>query len=99
MHDYGDKGLSRFATMVSTATVPSVSEVPNSTDGTGIELRGLFASFDRDSSGEQFLPWAFDKAIAAALAVGLPVLYAHNKGEVPIGFVKSLEVRPDGLFG
>jgi HK97 family phage prohead protease len=99
MHDYGDKSLSRFATMASSSDVPSVREVPNSVDGTGLEIAGMFASFDEDSSGEQFLSWAFDDAIAGALKHGLPVLYAHKRNEVPVGYVKSLEVRPTGLFG
>jgi HK97 family phage prohead protease len=46
-----------------------------------------------------FCPWAFDEAVASAMELGLPVLYAHKRNEVPVGYVKSLEVRPEGLFG
>jgi hypothetical protein len=31
--------------------------------------------------------------------LGLPVLYAHKRNEVPGGYVKSLEVRQEGRFG
>jgi HK97 family phage prohead protease len=98
--DYGDKALgSRYAAMTSPARTPSVSEIPASTDGTGLEVSGWFATFDEDSHGEQFLPNAFDGAIRSALAGGLPVLYEHGKKDVPCGFVKSMEVKPGGLWG
>src|SRR5438105_4624981 len=99
-YDYGDKSLaSRFANMATSDAVPSVREVPNSIDGTGLEVSGLFATFDTDSDGEEFFSWGFDDAIASAMELGLPVLYAHKRNEVPVGYVKSLEVRPEGLFG
>jgi HK97 family phage prohead protease len=79
--------------------VPTVAEVHPSVDGTGLEVSGWFATWAEDSDGEAFLPTAFDTAAPAALAVGLPVLYAHAKNEVPVGFVKSMEVRPAGLWG
>jgi hypothetical protein len=42
---------------------------------------------------------AFDAAVPSALALGLPVLWCHEKTSVPIGFVKSLKVTAEGLWG
>jgi HK97 family phage prohead protease len=96
-HDYGAKGI--YAALPTAARSPTVSEVPSSTDGTGLEVSGYMATWDEDSHGESFLPSAFDNAIRSALAGGLPVLYQHVKTEVPLGWVKSLEVRAGGLWG
>jgi HK97 family phage prohead protease len=98
-YDYAGKALKPRFAITSPGEVPSVSEVHPSVDGTGLEVSGWFATWAKDSDGEAFLPTAFDTAAPAALAVGLPVLYAHAKNEVPVGFVKSMEVRPAGLWG
>jgi HK97 family phage prohead protease len=45
------------------------------------------------------VPQAFAAAIPSAMAAGLPVLYHHQKTEAPIGFVKTCEERPGGLWG
>jgi HK97 family phage prohead protease len=68
-------------------------------DGSGLEISGLFATWDEDTEGEAFLPTAFDSSLPVAMALGVPVLYHHAKDEAPIGFVKSCEVKPQGLFG
>jgi HK97 family phage prohead protease len=78
--------------------VPSVAEVEPSTDGTGLRVSGLLATWHQDSEGEAFLPNAFDKAAPAALAAGIPVLYQHEKASVPLGYVTDLKVRHDGLW-
>jgi HK97 family phage prohead protease len=99
-YDYGDKSLaSKYAALKSPGELPTIEEVPASADGSGLELSGWFATWHEDSSGEAFLPNAFNAALATALARGLPVLYNHNKSEVPIGFVRTCEVRPGGLWG
>ncbi len=98
-HDYGKAISSQYAALPTATRTPTVSEVPASTDGTGLEVSGYMATWDEDSHGESFLPTAFDGAIRTALAGGLPVLYQHKKSEVPLGFVKSMEVRLGGLWG
>jgi HK97 family phage prohead protease len=78
--------------------VPSVKEVHQSVDGTGLEMTGYFATWDEDSMNEAFVPRAFDNAIADFMRNPV-VLYHHKKDEAPIGFVKSCEVLPHGLYG
>jgi HK97 family phage prohead protease len=95
-----DKAIARRRVVtVDPFATPSVSEVHESADGTGLEVSGWFATFHMDSENEAFLPHAFDAAIPAAMAAGLPVLHHHVKTEAPIGFVKSIEVKPAGLWG
>jgi HK97 family phage prohead protease len=78
--------------------IPSVTEVHESTDGTGLEISGLFATWHEDSANESFLPNAFDAAIPDFLKNPV-VLYMHQKTEAPIGFVKSIGVTARGLEG
>ena len=79
-------------------SVPSVTEVHESADGTGLELSGLFATWDEDSAGEAFLPNAFDAAIGDFLKNPV-VLFMHDKKSPPIGFVKSIYATARGLEG
>jgi HK97 family phage prohead protease len=89
--------LSRFT--ADPFATPSVAEVHESVDGSGLEVSGWFSTNDQDSEDEAFIPGAFSAAIPAAMAVGLPLLYHHIKTEPPIGEVKSIEERPGGLWG
>ncbi len=102
MHEYQSKGITpRFMGATPTANfgIPTIREVSKSVDGTGLELSGFFATWDLDSDNEAFLPTAFNAALPAALKLGVPVLYNHQKNDAPIGFVKSAEIRPGGLWG
>ena len=102
IYEHEQKALAnRFMASTPTANygVPTVKEVSSSIDGTGLELSGYFATWDVDSENEAFHPSAFTSSLPRALALGIPVLYNHLKNESPIGFVKSAEVRPDGLWG
>lgn len=97
--DYAGKALKpRFSTAAPNE-IPSVAEVQPSADGTGLQVSGMFATWDPDSEGESFLPNAFDTAAPAALAAGIPVLYQHEKASVPMGYVTDMQVRRDGLWG
>jgi HK97 family phage prohead protease len=99
MDIFEDKGFaSRFVT-AEPYGMPSVAEVHESADGTGLEVSGWFATWDTDSEDEAFLPKAFSGAIKSALAVGLPVLFHHAKADPPIGYVRTCEERPGGLWG
>jgi hypothetical protein len=79
--------------------MPSVAEVHESVDGSGLEVSGWFATWHEDSESEAFLPRAFQIAIVSAMAVGLSVLCHHKKSEAPIGFVTTCEERLGGLWG
>src|ERR1700730_1199584 len=94
-----DKGFASRPVAAEPFGMPSVAEVHESVDGTGLEVSGWFATFHEDSESEAFVPHAFAAAIPSALEAGLPVLLHHDKKEAPIGFVKTCEERPGGLWG
>jgi HK97 family phage prohead protease len=85
-------------TSIAPGEIPRVTELHESTDGTGLEISGLFATWDEDSANESFLPNAFDAAIGPFMKNPV-VLHHHNKHEPPIGFVKEIKVTPQGLWG
>lgn len=103
VYDYQSKGIRSFMSAAPSPGenygIPRAFEVKPSVDGTGLELSGWFATWDVDSEDEAFIPQAFDKSLPAAMKLGVPVLYHHNKNEAPIGLVTSAEIRPEGLFG
>jgi len=79
--------------------LPNVTELHPSADGTGLEISGYFSTWDADSENEAFHPQAFTSAIPRFLANNPVVVWAHSRREPPLGYVKSLEVKPRGLYG
>jgi hypothetical protein len=84
---------------VAPGEIPTVSELHDSVDKTGLELSGLFATWDEDTASEAFLPHSFDAAIADFLKYNPVVLHHHEKSSPPIGFVRECRVTPRGLWG
>src|SRR5437868_3133411 len=79
--------------------VPQVTELPRALGGEGLEISGMFATWDEDSAAEMFHPEAFTKSLPEFLARNPVALHNHKKTDPPIGRVTEAKVVPNGLWG